>query len=156
MADELKPPLGPGDSDPKSPTVSEPASFAPPLGPGDEDLKSPSASADVPPKAPLSPGDEDPASPALGTPDPLREPLKAGDRVGENPDEDFDYLVQPPSGPGSSAQPMRQITRVPKRVAVEATPLTTVPPAEEPEALESPKEPPEERTRTRKKGSRRG
>jgi hypothetical protein len=79
----------------------------PPLGPGDDDPKSPAVDGALAP-APLGPGDDDPRSPVVIVPSaPVVEE--------KNPDEDFHFLAPPALGPGDAQIGPRHVVRIPKR-----------------------------------------
>jgi hypothetical protein len=86
------PPLGPGESDPRSPTT-EVAAAAGPLGPGDDD----------------------PRSPVKGDALPVTKPLGPGDSI--EPHDGRIMLAPAPAGPGGTDTGPRHLTHVmPARV----------------------------------------
>lgn len=96
--------------------VSAAADVRPALGPGDDDPRSPvRTQAEPATGGPLGPGDDDPKSPAKGTQGEIRGPLGAGESDGKNADEDFHFLTPSPAGPGGMDVGPRHMVRIPKK-----------------------------------------
>jgi hypothetical protein len=79
----------------------------PPLGPGDDDPRSPPVAGDQAPP-PLGPGDDDPRSPVR-----IVESAPMADVP--NPDDDFEFIAPAAPGPGDPQVGPRHITRFPKK-----------------------------------------
>lgn len=108
-------------------TVENVPPAPPPLGPGETDPRSPAVETSSAASKPLGPGDDDPRSPVKGAAETTAGPLGPGDSTEDV--DDLEMIAPAPPGPGDSAQTPRHVTHMPKRKPTLASvaPVETAP-----------------------------